>query len=264
MLKIALIPSAVSPGNGARGHFLTTYLVNEAIAIDAGSLGLIGDLAAQAAVTDVFLTHSHMDHIASLPLFLDTVFGGPTVTLHASAATLDSLRRDLFNDRVWPDLLAIQTDGRPAVRIQTLEPFQPTEVAGLKMTPVPVDHVVPTLGFLIESADGTSVAIPSDTGPTEEFWRWARGLAGLRAVFLECSFPDELGGLAATSQHLTPALFAAEARKLNRELPLIAVHIKPRYYDEVARQLGALGLPGVEVGTSGRAYRFGPPEGGQP
>lgn len=262
MLQIALVPSAVSPGEGARGSFLTTYLVNDTIALDAGALGLMGSLSAQAAITDVFLTHSHMDHVASLPLFLDTVFGGPPVTIHASEATFESLRRDVFNDRLWPDFLTMEVDGRPVVRQNALEPFRPVAAKGLIVTPVPVDHRVPTLGFLLEAADGTAVAVSSDTGPTDDLWQLARGRPGLRGVFLECSFPDELAELAAISKHLTPALFAAELRKLDRDVPVIAVHVKPRYHEQVARELDGLGLPGVSPGRAGAPYRFGATEGG--
>lgn len=264
MIEVVLVPSAVAPGEEARGSFLTTYLVNRSLAIDAGGLGLIGDLAVQAAVTDVFLTHSHMDHIATLPLFLDAVFDGPPVTIHAGAATIESLRGDVFNDRVWPDFLSARIGGRPLARLNVLEPLRPVvvESAGLTVTPVPVDHAVPTLGLLLEAPDGTAVAVPSDTGPTDEFWRQARARPGLGGVFLECSFPDALGIVAQRSKHLTPALFAAELRKLGRTVPTIVVHRKPRHQDEVARELAALGLPGVALGEPSRVYRFGPGEGG--
>lgn len=256
MLKVALVPSAVSDGAGARGLFLTSYLVNGRVAVDAGGLGLIGDLEEQGAVRDIFLTHSHLDHVASLPLWLDTHFGGPTVTIHAGEATLDSLRRDLFNGRVWPDFLGMNVGGRPLVELDVLEPYRPVEAGGLRWTPVPVDHVVPTLGLLVEAPDGTAVAIPSDTGPTVEFWERARAVEGLKGVFLECSFPDELGWLAGVSKHLTPGLFAAEARKLGRDVRLVAVHVKPRYYEAIVSELRGLGMEGVEVGVPGRVYSF--------
>jgi ribonuclease BN (tRNA processing enzyme) len=100
------------------------------------------------------------------------------------------------------------------------------------------------------------VAIPSDTGPTEEFWRLAAATADLRAVFLEASFPDAMNELALISKHLTPAMFAAEARKLDRGVPFVAVHIKPRFYDRVVEERGALGSPLVEVASPGTSYAF--------
>jgi hypothetical protein len=100
------------------------------------------------------------------------------------------------------------------------------------------------------------VAIPSDTGPTEKFWRSAGAAADLKAVFLEASFPDAMSELALISKHLTPAMFAAEARKLPRQVPFIAVHIKPRFYDQVVAQLGGLTLPAVRIGKPGETYQF--------
>jgi ribonuclease BN (tRNA processing enzyme) len=256
-VKITLVPSAVSAGGGASAFFLSSYLIDDVVAIDAGGLGLLGDVAVQARVQHVLLTHSHMDHIASLPIFLDSVFQSADrcVTVHAGAATLDSLRRDVFNDRVWPDFIGMSEKGLPFVRVETLQPGRPVQVAHLRLTPITVDHVVPTLGFLVE-APGVSVAIPSDTGPTEEFWRAAAAAPDLKAVFLEASFPNAMSDLARTSRHLTPAMFASEARKLPRPIPLVAVHIKPQCHEAVVAELGSLELPMLQVGKPGTIYEF--------
>ncbi len=100
------------------------------------------------------------------------------------------------------------------------------------------------------------MAIVSDTGPTEELWRAAGAAADLKAVFLEASFPDAQSELAAASKHLTPALFAVEARKLGRAAAFIAVHIKPSFYDEVVAELAAIGLADLRVGRPGMTYDF--------
>ena len=142
-MKITLVPSAMSPGDhiGTRGFFLSSYVIDDLVAIDAGGLGLLGDLDAQTRIQHVFMTHGHMDHIASLPIFLETVFesGDRCVTLHAGAATLESLRKDVFNDRVWPDFIGMAEKGLPFVKVETLEPGRPVDVAGLRLTPVPVE-----------------------------------------------------------------------------------------------------------------------------
>jgi hypothetical protein len=62
--------------------------------------------------------------------------------------------------------------------------------------------------------------------------------------------------LAVVSKHLTPATFAAEARKLPQRVPFIAVHIKSRFYDQVTAELRSLASPFVEVGTPGTPYEF--------
>jgi cAMP phosphodiesterase len=165
------------------------------------------------------------------------------------------LRRDVFNDRVWPDFIGMAEKGAPFVKIAPLEPGRPVDAAGLRFTPVAVNHVVPTLGFLVE-APGVMVAIPSDTGPTESFWRQAGASPSLKAVFLEASFPDAMSELARVSGHLTPATFAAEARKLPRPVPFFAVHIKPRFHEQVAAELRALGMPGLHIARPGESFEF--------
>jgi ribonuclease BN (tRNA processing enzyme) len=258
MVKLTLVPSAVSAGRGGQACFLSSYIIDEVVAIDAGGLGLLGDLDSQCRVKDVFLTHSHMDHIATLPLFLENVFQSPgeTVTLHASETTLNCLRRDIFNGRVWPDFIGMSEQGLPFVEIDILEPGRTVEAAGLWLTPVEVDHIVPTLGFLVD-APGVTVAIPSDTGPTEAFWRAAGAAENLKAIFLEASFPNAMSQLARESKHLTPSMFADVVRKLGRSVSFIAVHIKPRFYDKVVEELSTLGLPGVQIGKPGLMYEYG-------
>src|SRR5436309_817292 len=222
-------------------QFLTSYLVNDAVAIDAGSLGFYRTPAEQALVKHLFLSHSHLDHVASLPAFLDNTAGAGAdpVTVYGGAETLDSLRRDLFNDRLWPNFLELPPPRPPVLRLQLLEPGVPVAVAGLRLTPVPVCHAVPTLGFIVEEP-GATVVFPSDTGPTGEIWARSSAAADLKAVFLEACFPNELAWLAEVAKHLTPARFAAEAAKLKRPATFIAVHVHPRFREQVVEELLAL------------------------
>jgi ribonuclease BN (tRNA processing enzyme) len=254
-VKLTLIPSTV----GAAGplQYLSSCLVNDAIALDAGCLGFHATPQEQARVRDIFLSHTHMDHLASLPAFLENAYGGPgdSVTVHASAVTLDSLQRDLFNGRVWPDFVALAPGGRPFVRLAPFEAGQTLERAGVRVTAVALNHVVPTVGYLLAD-EGGSVAFVSDTGPTEEVWRLANGRPDLRAVFVEAAFPNRHQARADASGHLTPATLAGELAKLRRPARLVVIHIKPRYRAEVVQELRALNVPGLEVGEPGATYEF--------
>jgi len=245
------IGSAVPPP-----HFLTTYLINDTLAVDAGSLGLLADLGRQQRVRHVLISHSHIDHIASLPIFLENVVGEvPPVTIHATAPVLECLQKDIFNDRVWPDFIALRRDGEPFVKLATIHPGKTFALDGVRITAVAVNHVVPTCGFIVD--DGTAAAvIAGDTGPTEEIWERAGGLPHLKAVFLEATFPDAMSGLAEIAKHLTPATFAAEVRKLKKQVTIIAVHLKARVYGQIVKELEALRLPGLEIAQYGRPYVF--------
>jgi ribonuclease BN (tRNA processing enzyme) len=178
------------------------------------------------------------------------------VTLYGSAAVLDSCQRDLFNDRVWPDFFTLSKEREaPFVKTAPFEAGQTIELEGLKITAVALDHVVPTVGFVVEDAH-SAVAFVSDTAPTDEIWRVAGAAPNLKAVFLEATFPNNLGWLADVSKHLTPALMAAEVKKLARPIRVIVVHIKARYQAQVIAELKALNLPGLEIGQFAVPYSF--------
>jgi ribonuclease BN (tRNA processing enzyme) len=255
-VKITLIPSTAGDPGGPY-QFLSSCLLNDTIALDAGCLGFAHSPRHQARVRHVLLSHTHLDHLASLPIFLENVYEADSegVTVHASTPVLECCQRDLFNDRVWPDFVALSRDGMPFLKLAPFEPGQTIELDGLRITAVALDHVVPTVGYLIADADSTVVFV-SDTGPTEAVWRHANAAPNLKAVFLEATFPNSLTWLAEVSKHLTPALFAREAAKLTRPARLIAVHIKARYRDQVVAELQALNLPRLEIGRFDTPYTF--------
>ena len=256
-MKIELLPSSVSDSANGPSQYLTSYIVNDVVAIDAGSLGIFKSPEDQSRIKHVFLSHSHIDHVATLPLFVDNVYTGTSdcVTVHAGRHVTECLRRDVFNDRVWPDFIGMSEGAAPFFKLSLLEPSIPVVVDGLKVTPVRVDHLVETFGFVIED-QGTTVIVASDTGPTEEIWNYANASPNLKAVFLEAAFPNSLSDVALAAKHLTPALFARESMKLKRPVPLIAVHIKPRYREQIIRELRSLSLAHLEIGAAGKVYRF--------
>jgi ribonuclease BN (tRNA processing enzyme) len=251
-MQITILPCSTT---GQPSQMFTTYLINGNVAVDAGSLGLYGSIAEQARVKHVFITHSHLDHIASLPPFLDAVYdgSGDCVTVYGNAHVLDCLRKDVFNNRVYPDFLYISTFRPPYLKLQELTPGQTIEVGGLRVTPVPVNHVVPTFGFVIED-DHSAVVFPSDTGPTDELWQVAQRSANLKAVFLEATFPESMAWLAEIAKHLTPSLYAKEMKKLDRPVRYITVHLHPRHRPIVVQELLAMGLPNVEIGEFNKPY----------
>src|SRR5215469_4187100 len=103
-MKVTLVPSSVSQGR-RRKQFVTSCLFNSTIALDAGPLAFYGSLARLRRIKHILLTHSHIDHVASLPMFLDNVYDGSgnCPIIYGHEATLECLRTDLFNNRLWPD-----------------------------------------------------------------------------------------------------------------------------------------------------------------
>lgn len=261
-MRVELLPSCLPAGGGDAPQFLSSYLVADALAVDAGSIGLQADMAVQRRVRHVFLTHGHLDHVASLPLLVENLYepGPDCVEVLASATTLDLVRRNLFNHAIWPDFFALSAatpDGDHFVRATPLEPFVTIERLGVRVTPVPVSHGTETLAMVVD--DGRScVAFAADTGPTETLWRHleVHHADRLAAVFLECSFPDALADLAARTGHHCPRSFAAECAKIPPRARVFVTHRKARFAAEIARELAALALSRVALVEPGRAYDF--------
>ena len=251
-VKIRFLASSV--GTGPPLQFLSSFVVDDIIAIDAGAIGLLSPVAEHKQIRHVVLSHGHIDHIASLPLFLDNVYDPSTEcpTVHAGQHLLESLQRDVFNDRLWPDLTRMAD---PFVRFSTLVNGQTIQLGGILLTPIAVDHVVPCFAFLIED-DTTAVAIVSDTAPTQHIWEAIGEHHKLQAVFLEASFPNSHQWLADRSKHLTPRDFERELAKMGRAVRVIAVHLKPEFHQPIVRELHALNLASLEIGEPGRVYEF--------
>jgi len=252
-MKVRILPS--SPDVGDLQH-LVTFLVDGHLAIDAGCLGFCGTPADQAAVTSVFLTHGHADHVCSLPMFVMNVFdqAGRGVTVHAPEDVIVGLRRDLFNGRTWPDFAAIHHDGRPLLTFETVAPRVPIAVDGLTVTSVPVNHPVPTVAYLVD--DGrAAVLFVTDTAPTREVWELGSRSERLKAAFVDAAFPDDKSEVAAVSGHLTPSLVAAEVKQLPEAVARFAVHLKPVFRSRIVEQLAET-APDVAVGQLGVDYDF--------
>lgn len=256
-LRVTLLPT--SHGSDSQLQPLTSFLINGQVAVDAGCLGLAVAPERQHEVTDVIITHPHIDHTGALPVHVAACYTSLTrpIRVHATAPVIDALRRHLFNEVLWPDFTKIQLvdSDLPAMEFVEIGEGETFEVAGLRVTPIAVNHVVPTVGLTVEG-DGASVAFTSDTYRTDELWERAGRLSSLAAVFVDSSYPDELEWLAEKSGHLTPALIADEMRKLGREAHVFAVHIKPSDRETVVAQIAALGRSDFTTAIIGREYEW--------
>jgi ribonuclease BN (tRNA processing enzyme) len=254
-MRVQLLASSVQ--DPPHRQYVTSCLINGTVAIDAGCLGFYGSPQEQEAIRHVFLTHSHADHIASLPIFVENAWT-PSLEcprIYGSPATLECIQRHIFNDVVWPDFVALSKQMPPFLDLYPLQAEEPVEAGGLRITPVPVNHLVPTLGFVVRD-EGCAVIIAGDSGPTERLWEVARETEGLRAVFLEACFPNSMKSLAEASLHLTPEMFRHEVAKMPPGVKVVAIHIKVRYREQVVRELRALELPNLEIGECEKVYEF--------
>ncbi len=236
---------------------MTCLLVNGTIALDAGSLSQALSIEGQVRVHSILLSHSHMDHTNSLPFFIENVYGKSErpIDIHASEATVYALRKYLFNNATWPDFTRLPNHLVPAVRFHELQSEVPVVIDGVRFTPIPVDHLVPTHGFLIEH-EGAAVLWSSDTGPTSRFWEIANRTPNLKALCIDTSFDNSLQQVADVSLHLTPQTLEAELRKLHKPVPILLHHLKPPCVQRIHAEVRQLGNPDLDFLEQGKGYKF--------
>ena len=214
---------------------MTSFLINGELALDAGSITQALPIEEQRDIRRIVLTHSHLDHTASIPFLVENTFGEQREALEilVTPQVLHTVKLHLFNNDTWPDFTRIPNDLLPALRLTAggaaravRRQRPPAHRRSRCGTPCP------THGYLVEDAGG-AVLFTSDTGPTEEVWEVANRTANLRAVIVELSFPNRMQSVADVSLHLTPTTLAGELAKLKRDVPVYLYHLKPPYVDEL-------------------------------
>jgi len=243
-------------GSEGLGHRPSAFLVNDKILIDGGSVSGALTVPEQLAIEHAIVSHAHLDHIAGL-VYLTETLGfcevGAAVTIASIDPVITALRAGVFNNTLWPDFSKIPHPDVPVVKYRTLIEDVEQRVGDLWVTPVAVNHTVPTAGFIVHDGS-TGIIYSGDTGPTDALWQTARGLRGLRAVILECAFPNRLGPLAQVAKHMTPALIQREIDKLPPDVPVWIFHVKPQFHEEVSEELARVEGDRVSILEQDRTY----------
>ena len=206
----------------------TSMLVDDDILIDAGTG--VGDLSIEqlAKIDHIFVTHAHLDHVTSIPFMVDTVcwMRDKPVTIHSTAATLQVLKDHLFNWKIWPDFSQIPDSDKPFMVYSELTVGNTVNLGGRKFTAVPANHVVPAVGYLVDSGTA-SFLFSGDTTVNDALWEVANATANLKYLVIETAFSNKERSIAVASKHLCPSMLADELAKLKRPAEIFITHLKP-------------------------------------
>lgn len=251
-MKLKILDSGL--GSGPAKQYASSYLVNDVLAIDAGCLGFWKTPAHQSTIRHVLITHCHMDHIASLPSFLENSYDPnlDAVAVYALPHTVDALQKHLFNDVIWPDFTRIKVSGKPLLRWQPIAPGEPFVAAGLDVTAVMVNHIVPTCGFIVTDQLST-IVFGGDSGPSQ-VWGSIDSFPRPRTIVLEATFPNSMHELAVASGHLTPRMFCQEVTRMPTVDHIIAVHMKEVFRPQIEQELAALNIENLRIGIAQGEY----------
>jgi ribonuclease BN (tRNA processing enzyme) len=218
----------------------TSFLLDRDVLVDAGTG--VGDLSLTelAAIDHVFLTHSHLDHVTSIPFMVDSVgwMRSAPLVIHATEETIAILKDHLFNWKLWPDFTRIPDPVKPLLRYETISVGRTVDLGGRRLTPLPANHAVPAVGYQIDSG-GASLVFTGDTTTNEALWPVVNRIANLRYLVIETAFGNREMELAIASKHLCPSMLAAELGRLTRAAEIYITHHKPGESDSIMREVMA-------------------------
>lgn len=225
MTKLRVLGCSGGIGGALR---TTSLLLDDDVLIDAGTG--VGDLSidALARIDHIFLTHSHLDHVACIPFLVDTVgwMRNKPITVHAIAPTLDILREHLFNWKLWPDFAEIPDAKAPFLRYSEVALGQTVDLGRRRLTPLPANHVVPAVGYRVDSGRA-SLAFTGDTTAHDPLWEAVNAIDNLRYLIVETAFCNREKDLAIASKHLCPSMLCDELKKLKGRPDIWITHLKP-------------------------------------
>jgi ribonuclease BN (tRNA processing enzyme) len=236
-------------GNVTERCRTSAFLVNDRVLLDAGTVTEVLSPERLEAISHVFLSHIHLDHVKGLCSLAEelSMHEDRGVTVLADKSVLTALSRHVLNDVLWPDFSAIPDRINPVIRLQAVEPFEHTTVESLRIQVIPVGHKVRTFGFLVKEGN-RSIMLTSDTGMTAQFWETAKREDHVEFVIADVAFPNRLTTLASISGHMTLSVLLdrIDAYALH-DTPFYIAYMKSMFEEEIRRDISKAGRQNLRI-----------------
>jgi len=241
------------------GHNPPSFLLDGSIVFDAGSLTSVLPERAQLKIKHIFITHAHLDHVRDITFLADNIIVSgrqQQVSMISIPSVLETIRQNVLNDKLWPDFTIIPNYESAVLNYRAAQEGKAIRLNGYRITPVPVVHSVPAVGYLVEDGEGKSLFYTGDTGPTPGTGQYL-GKRHLDALNIETSFPNKLADLAVKTGHLTASLLRGELQGL-KVLPkrIYITHPKPQYQKIIESEIRKLGLRNISMLKDGQILRI--------
>ncbi len=248
-----------SSGAELPGHRPPSLLLNGKILFDAGSLTDILPAKHLLKIENIFITHTHLDHIMGIPFLADHLMFSEKrhkVNIIGIPPVIGAIRNSLLDGSIWPDFTVIPDTHEAILELKELEPGQSMAIGLYTITPYKVNHPVPASGYLVEDERERRLFYTGDTGPTDTSWEEI-GEKQIHCLIIDVSFPNHMEQIAIKTGHLTPRLLKKELLRMKLSPKKIyAIHIKSQYFKLVGKELKELGIESLALLKDGDVIKL--------
>jgi ribonuclease BN (tRNA processing enzyme) len=240
------------------GHRPASYLLDDKILFDTGSLTDILDVKGQWKIEYIFITHSHLDHILGIPFLADNLIFRKKrhrVNILSIPPVIKTIRKSLLDGSIWPDFTVIPNSHAGILNLIGLKSGRSIKIKGYTITPYSVHHSIPATGYLVEDKRKKRFFYTGDTGPTDSTWGKI-GRKQIHCLIIESSFPNRMEEIAIRTGHLTPRLLKKELLKI-KPYPerIFVIHIKPQYFKTIKSELQKLKIKNLRLLRDGQTIK---------
>jgi ribonuclease BN (tRNA processing enzyme) len=241
-------------GNSEAGFRLTSFLINDTILLDAGDAVSAMSFNEQARLEKVILSHAHLDHINSLPFIALNVHeaGNFPIEIIAPEAVLALVKSHIMNDKIWPDFSKIPSKETPVYKYRAIREREIIVLGNLKIMAIPVDHIIPTFGYVIKD-NISSLIYTSDTCNIKELVEIGNELDDLKAFIVEVTFSSDYQLIADQSKHMTPKSLKEQLKHLKEGLNVYIYHMKSNQLEKIKEECMRIGR-NIELLEQGKVY----------
>jgi len=214
------------------------FLIDNTLAIDAGSLTSKLSITEQQNLKAILLTHQHYDHIRDIPgIALNLSLWGASIEVYATADVRATIETNLLNGKVYPKFQNLPAN-KPTVSLKVIKPYQPQMIDGHNILAIPVNHFDTTVGYQVSDKLGKTIFYTADTGPgLSECWK----RVSPRLLISDVTKPNVYEEFTKETGHLTPNLLKRELtvfQELKGYLPhVIAVHMDTGLEQQIKAEL---------------------------
>ena len=228
-------------GTKGKNKGTTSFYINKNTLIDAGNV--INQLDVKSVdIENIYVTHSHLDHVGDIAYMLDNYFvlRKKTLNIIALPKTIEAIQNSLLNDKLWPDFSKIKLHHSDKFAISYTK-IEENKIYNISKTetiqPFSTDHTIDSCGYIYTN-DGHSVLITADTYALDNVIDIINNNLSIKSVVIECSFPNHMEKLAILTKHLTPKLLFKQLEKITRkDFQLYIHHIKPSYEEIIKDEI---------------------------